>query len=542
MKRGHNVNEGEKPQDPSAVAPESPEDPAAPQPDDVPGWDPTYDQPAVVGLDRVLGPAEPDDDDTDYRGNGNGHDTEDHGSDQGSNVLTLPKRRSIFAKPESIFPPFPQRAWTGLFQQYADMVYATTEASEAAIWAAHAAGLSLILGRSCGLEWFSGMMYPTIHVAILGPTGAGRKTASIDDAVKLLVNRFKPLPQLPGEPDPCVVLNGMGSGEGFMEAIRDLHWRDPGAKKNTPPHVQQGRSALFVIPELGGLMEKAAAGAAGSMLDFIINAWDCKEEWTHQTRTTKETAPFKATNATAVILAASTIEWLGDTLQTTHVKNGLVNRFIWMAGNPRSPIAFRPPIDKGKLQAYEQQVGWCLAAIKGQRFTFDAAAYAYHQSRYDTLYHLRNDRSADATNSLSIAATGRTDITALRVAMLIAASHGSLTIDSNMIETGWEVVDYSNKIVDHLLASIPPKTMNEMTLLVMRRTKTAAEKSRNGSFTRRDVWRNVSGSGSKIPQTEFGKIFDAMIREGDVVRVPPGQGKGERYFLGEGAFEILDPH
>jgi hypothetical protein len=77
---------------------------------------------------------------------------------------------------------------------------------------------------------------------------------------------------------------------------------------------------------------------------------------------------------------------------------------------------------------------------------------------------------------------------------------------------------------------------------VMRRTKTAAEKSRNGSFTRRDVWRNVSGSGSKIPQTEFGKIFDAMIREGDVVRVPPGQGKGERYFLGEGAFEILDPH
>ena len=481
-------------------------------------WEPDWDQPEIPyerPRPHVVGGEEVDD------GSGNG-------SGRAAN--------SIFKPPPKHFAPFPQSAWRGLFYQYAAVVAQTTEASEAAIWGAHAAALSVVLGRECSLPWAGGGLFPTLHVAILGPTGSGRKSSSIDDAQVLLVDPFKPKATLPGEPDPLVVLSGMGSGEGFMEAIKDTHWLPPGAKRGTQSNVQTGRRALFVISELGGLLEKANAGAAGSMIDFVINAWDCKREWTHQVRRTKDTAPFKATDATAVILAASTMEWLSEVLTIGHIRNGLVNRFLWLAGDPRGAIAIRPPFDPIAVHAYQQMASNVLARVRGQQFSLDQAATGLHKAKYADIYSSRLHADPDST---TIPATNRAEIQALRLAILIAAADGTTTIDLSILQAAWDIVEYSNHIVEVLTGALIPRTVGDMERRIMKQCLRSS-KAHNGEFSRYMVWERVKGKGGVTVEI-FGKIWDALVREGDIIAIGArGSRKTPHFQTARPLLEALD--
>src|SRR5262245_32079430 len=239
---------------------------------------------------------------------------------------------------------FPECAWESrLFAEYRELVGPTTEAPDAFLWGALAGALSFLLGQDARFPWGAGFQPPTLLIALVGTTGKARKSTAIDDVLHIVVESLRARgDELMGEPDPTDVVVGSGSGEGFAASLADRKFRRDTDHKDDPARVQTGRRVLFVIHELGGLLGKVERGQAGNMLDFLLGCFDARPKWTHRTRNVDD--EIQMTNATGVVLAASTATWLVDQLSDIHVMAGFANRFLWLSGDRKQPLPYRPQI------------------------------------------------------------------------------------------------------------------------------------------------------------------------------------------------------
>jgi hypothetical protein len=184
--------------------------------------------------------------------------------------------------------------------------------------------MSALVGRDGAFPWGAERKPPMLHVALVGESAKARKSTAIGDALKILVQPLMSPPPDDDAPKPFEIVRGSGSGEGFFEAIADRRWKRKGAPQDEASKTMTGRRAIFAIDELGALLAKNRRGQAGNMLDFILEAFDANESWSHRTRARMDAAPLVATNAVAVFLCASTVDFLVDNLTDVEVMSGLV--------------------------------------------------------------------------------------------------------------------------------------------------------------------------------------------------------------------------
>jgi hypothetical protein len=416
---------------------------------------------------------------------------------------------------------FPESAWRGAFAKYRSLVGPTSEAPDEFAWGSLAASLSFLSGRSATLPWGPTTMPPVLNVGLLGPTARGRKSTPIEDAAEIVITPLMRKAQRP-EPPPMEIVVGLGSGEGFAEAIADRKWWRPGTKPGKDePEVQIGRSGLFVVHELGALLGKVRRDQAGAMVDFILAAFDARRIWTHRTRARSDSPALTMTNAIAVFLCASTKEWLAKTLSDTLVMAGLPNRFLWLTGERKTPIACRPPIDLTAINQFREEVRECISSVATKNFVLDPDATAEHTRRYGDEYQRKTE------SEIAAASTARNDVLALRVAMVLAIADGTPSISVDHIKAAWEVADYSRTVIEGLVARIEEQSLREAEGRVLAAATKSAD-ANGGTFTQRDVRQRVKGR-TGMPAETFLRIWDATVAAGDI----QADGAKDRFMLGD---------
>jgi len=407
-------------------------------------------------------------------------------------------------------PKFPAIAWRGLFDEYRQLVSPTTEAPDPFHWAAFAATFSALLGRGTYLTWGDENMPSLTHVGILGETGKSRKTTAINAVLNTVVDHFKPMvpPEASmrdkNEPDPFVVIRGSGSGEGWIEMIADRKWKHSVQKVE---YVQKSRAALFVVSEFSMLLGKIKRGQAGSMEDFLLNSYDAMSEWVHVTKG----KAVVATGATAGLLVATTFDGFKRVMSDEMVSAGLANRILWIAGDRKDLISFRPPVDQVKLGLFRVHMERCLRACWNQRFTATAAAQQVH----DALY--RREGNVPSQGRAADEASNRMTTHALRIALLFAAAEGKTVIDLPHIEAAWAVAAYGKSVVTEIVDQLRATDDREVETRILDAIRREVETTKVIHFRKRDIHRHVMGRNG-MPATSFNKGWESLVVAGVLVQ------------------------
>lgn len=402
-------------------------------------------------------------------------------------------------------PPFPDYVMSGVIGDFVRLVSSTTECPDALLFGAGLAAFSILLGRDVHLRFGpTGALFPNLVVGLLGETGSSRKSTAIDSAVSLLVAPLLPPRVAPGAPLMLEVSDGSGSGEGFFEAIVDKEWTPRGAA----PQIVTGRRALFVIHELSELLAKVKRDQAGGMGEFLLRAYDAPRLWTHRTKGRELTA----TNALAVVLAGATLSNLGRTLSTALVTGGLANRFLWLAGERKGPMAVPPSPDPAAVVALQHNLAACLAAVRGRVFELHPEAVALHTELYATAYERAERVTPEATF------TRREDVNALKIAMILAAAEGTPVISFEHLDAAWRVIEHARDVAMLLVeAAPPPRTRAEAEVRVHGVAERLAHKQ-GGVFTIKQVATNMRGErGLDFPTTL--ETFNGLVAAGDIAPV-----------------------
>jgi hypothetical protein len=410
---------------------------------------------------------------------------------------------------------FPESAWeSGLFAHYRELVGRTTEAPDAFLWGALAGALSFLIGQDATCPWGASFQPATLLIALVGTTGKARKSTAIDDVLHMVVEPLRA--RASGrEPDPTDVVVGSGSGEGFAAALADKRFSLEDDDKGTS-RMQTGRRVLFVIHELGALLGKVERGQAGNMMDFLLGCFDARPKWTHRTRNADD--EIHMTRASGVVLAASTATWLVDQLSDMHVMAGFANRFLWLAGDRKEPVAFRPRIAPLAQQAFQERVRDALNGVGTGSFELDAEAMRLHSGFYDLQYRVESD------DALQDAAIARMDILALRIALVLAAGDGTSQVRAHHVSAAWQVAEYSCRVVADLVQRIRVRTLREAEDRVLRAAARVAAATQ-GEFSKRDVYQRVKGK-SGLDSATFNQLWNSLL---SVEAIEPVDQQGRRF-------------
>jgi hypothetical protein len=413
---------------------------------------------------------------------------------------------------------FPAAVWRphSLLTRFRDLVGPTTEASQENLFASALAALSFIFGREVEMAWGETVLDLKVFVGILGPAGIARKTTPVKAAAKLIVEPI--IAQMP-EPRPAAVEQASGSGEGFLEALADREIEDPNADEKGAKMIQTHRRALFIVDELGSLIDKIKRGQAGDMEGFLTKAWDFApgEVHAHRVKTTKDSKPITATGAYPVICGTSTWAWLQKAMTRPNIENGLVSRFLWFAGDRGAPIPIRPALDPVAVQTFKGFVIWAWQNCTKRQITITPTAQVYYEDQYRDDYY-----NGAKAGTLAVTAAARTGTYVLKVAMLLAVAEGKTVVDLDLMEIAWAVVRYSNAIVTRLVHGLVPDGIGEMEERITR-AMTAAARKHGGMFKKQEIWQRVKGP-TGIPATVFATVWDALVKN-EAVRTVPGTGR-----------------
>lgn len=403
-------------------------------------------------------------------------------------------------------PPFPTSAWRGVFAEYRHLIAPTTEAAPALLFGAFAAGLSFLVGRTVTLAAGTGSMIPVLHAVLLGLSGFGRKSTAMDD-MQTVIEPLIPLPSQEGEPPSAEIVNGLGSGEGYAEALADRKWKPTDAGDDEPYEVMTGRKALFMVNEVGALLQKADRGQAGAMEDFLLAAFDARPSWTLRTRSSRDSKPLTLTDSVAVVLGASTYAWLAQNLTTTQIMAGLLNRWLLFAGAPSQLLPIRPAIPHERIEAFRSHLASVLKSVRGFPATLTPSANGVHADAY---YALRRETTGSEIGDTAIA---RSDQQALRLALLFAVADQTVVISGDHMTAAWDVVRFSQQVALGLVSRVQVRTQQEVEGRIWGACERVAALAADGHFTKRDVFQRVKGKHGLDVDT-FNRFFDAFVKSG----------------------------
>lgn len=419
---------------------------------------------------------------------------------------------------DSRIPAFPDSAFAGLIGQYRDLVAETTEAPDAFHFASFAAMVGVLIGRRLRMPWGAESLFPYNHVAIIGQTGRAKKSSAMETARSVLLNSALRVNDPESEWKDVVVVSGGGTGEGLADQFADT----PATKE---AQAISGRRGIILINEFGAILDKIRREQAGSLLDFMIEAADARPRFESRLRS-KQAPSFVLTNTAIVVHAASTAEWLAQALQTRDVEIGLVNRFLFIGGESTREIAIRPALASSKIEAFAEPLRVMLAHSQGEFRLSDAALEAQRER-----YHSYKISPTDELHDRAIA---RSDVQALRLAMLLAASAGRTVGEPADIDTAWAIVGHSQAVIGGILQRMSTTTRQRLEERVM----TAARRISGGQTSpirKREIQQRLKSSQRPISAEDLGRAIRALasvgllIEHGDQVWLADvGKSSGEQ--------------
>jgi hypothetical protein len=330
----------------------------------------------------------------------------------------LPTTEVKEAAPARSWPsPLGEKAMHGLAGQFIRLVEPHTEADRAALLLQFLVGFGNLIGRGAYLVAEADRHFANEYVALVGPTGKGRKGSSYGQAMR-------PLGRADEVWRETRVTSGLSSGEGLIWAVRDSTDHDPGVPD---------KRLLVYVPELASIFQ-VMARQGGTLSAVVREAWD-----DGRLRITTKNSPAVATDAHISIIGHITRDELVRYFDRTELGNGFANRFLWVASTRARLLPFGGRIESVDFTGFQNLLAIAIksARERGVReLTWSSEAAELWKERYQSL--------SEGRGGLLGAATGRAEAHVLRLALLYAVLDDADAIGLCHLEAALEVWRYAD--------------------------------------------------------------------------------------------------
>ena len=216
----------------------------------------------------------------------------------------------------------------GGFKHFYDAYWGTSEVCEPYIMAGALTQMGIMLGRrsciSIGRKPSKRhVIYPNFYAGIIGGTSIARKSSWLRQV------RY----DLQHIDYDVKVMESIASAEGLIDAMSKDDEGDPinTYEQNAP----EGRRTLLLFDEMKSLFGTARRQITSTIIPRLTEAYNCPPALEVNTKH----APIQAHHPVVSILAASTGEWLSDSVTQSDVSGGFINRFAYFLYEYTEPKA-----------------------------------------------------------------------------------------------------------------------------------------------------------------------------------------------------------
>ena len=379
-------------------------------------------------------------------------------------ISTMPldqRRDAAWPKPAA------EAAWMGLAGEFAEAVDPYTEGE--------LLNLLVMVGNAFGRKPHfrvgATKHRANLNVVTGGETGTARKGTASDVALDILTGV---------DPDWSPPRNGLSTGEGLIEKLRDAPPKARSNKKKEKPASEPPLTdkRLLVLESEFGRVLRVAERVGNNLVPVLNTAWD----GTHPLHLMTRNAPLTASEYHISLIGHITFDELNARLQHQDIFNGFANRFLWACVR-RSKTLPLPPELPAKLR-----VDFCLRmqeavakAHRRDRLVFAAKAEALW--RGDLYAELTRPRAGAFG-----AATDRAAPQVLRLALIYALLDCSSVIKRSHLEAAHAVWRYCEASAQYIFGHAAGGPHRDVDVILAALRTAGAD-----GLLRKEVFRTVLG-------------------------------------------------
>lgn len=375
----------------------------------------------------------------------------------------------------------PQEVWRPTIDDYRRALEGVTEAADEHHFSAFVTIVGAVLGRRVYV--YNGYrLYPNFYTLNVGPAGSTKKT-TVQRLGRDVIQRVD---------ENLTIQSAVGSGEGLLEALAEADNADGQA----PMH----RRLLLVQSEMGQLLSKARQDGSGTLISYLLDAYDSPPVLNPRTRM----KPITAYKPTLSLMAASTVAHLARYVQDADWYGGLGSRLFICIAEPKAPIPRPCRPDQMLLSRVVSDIHKAIERWPEEtefKMTDDAVR------RWDTWYVANKKYEGKLGEAADV--VSRTHSDALKLALIFAAlENDTAVIEDGQLEAGILAAEFGQQCALLLLEEIGESKTVKLEARIMRKM------AKDPGITRRKLQQSVGGRG--IDSELFNRTVKAMLEGGKI--------------------------
>lgn len=352
----------------------------------------------------------------------------------------------------------PPEMWEGLFLQYRKCFENSSNCCNDYHYAVFLSIVGSIIGRRVHL-YYARNLYPNFYTVLEGPTGISRKTAAMRFGYDILY-------QFPEVKKSW----GISSAEGLIRLMGGLSPDDESGAKPT------GKSTLIVMEELASLLRKGKQESLSNLSPTLTNLYDSPPRIDLPTRK----RPLTVDAPLLSIMSGTTYDWLASSMSEEEVMGGFANRFMYICGLPKEPIAMPPKPKTDEVAVVITGIKAAMDNIKGDFLSLDSKASYTWEKHY--LKWVKTKREGILAEMVQ-----RIPEYSLKCALVNAVLEGNKAVSKSNIEKGIMFGDFLELNVEKIFGSFSLSQWGKVESKIVQLLK------EQNPRTRRDVHQHISG-------------------------------------------------
>jgi hypothetical protein len=370
--------------------------------------------------------------------------------------------RSEEAQQEPAAMTMPAIAYHGLSARFVDALRKSTEAPREFLLAAFLTVVGALIGRQAWVT-YSRPTYPNLYTLLIGETATARKTTAMAFALDLMTTVVE---RTQAKVKP---LYGLASVEGLAAAMKDGDSQDP-------------YRVVVVEDELKSLLRKAQQKGVSNLIPRLTELFNCGRSFEVNTKTEK--AIIK--NPFACIVSASTPTWFAESIGESEISGGFLNRWTMFSGKTETLIPFPERPDAAMWEGIVEELTRVVQQARGDYVLSEEARELFSEF-YQAL------RNASNEGGLRTEATARTDLHAIKFALLFAVLDRKPRIEVDDVSRGIALATFNMDVAVSVIGSAGLSRMG-----VREQRLIAALK--NGRLSTREAMKRLHVSADELNQ------------------------------------------
>ena len=356
----------------------------------------------------------------------------------------------------------PAIAYHGLVERFVEVLSKSTEAPREFLVAAFLTVVGALIGRQAWVT-YSRPTYPNLFTLLIGETATARKTTAMAFALDLMTTVVERT-HLKVKP-----LYGLASVEGLAAAMKD-------------GDAQDSYRVVAVEDELKSLLRKAQQKGVSNLIPRLTELFNCGPSFEVNTKADKTIIK----NPFACIVSASTPAWFAESIGESEISGGFLNRWTMFSGKTDKLIPFPESPDAATWERIVEELTCVVRQARGDYLLSQEARELFGD-------FFRTLRSACKEEGLRTEATARTDLHAIKFALLFAVLDRKRRIEVDDVSRGIALAAFNMDVAVSVIGSAGLSRMGAREQRLMAALKT-------GRLSTREAMKSLHISADELNQ------------------------------------------